>query len=151
MNEYLNTTMMHPREQIALVIARIYRRALTTTSRGNVSMIDDNGDVWITPSAVDKGSLQPADIVCVKRDGTIIGKHKPSSELPFHKAIYAMRPGIKAVIHGSQAQLEMPRDRLKKKESARIKASCDGGFRNELVIGTSAIAKITATRAPQPP
>jgi L-fuculose-phosphate aldolase len=99
MNEYLNTTMMHPREQIALVIARIYRRALTTTSGGNVSMIDDNGDVWITPSAVDKGSLQPADIVCVKRDGTIIGKHKPSSELPFHKAIYATRPGIKAVIH----------------------------------------------------
>jgi L-fuculose-phosphate aldolase len=99
MNEYLNTSMMHPRDQIALVIARIYRRALTTTSGGNISMIDDNGDVWITPSAVDKGSLQPADIVCVKRDGATIGKHKPSSELPFHKAIYTTRPGIRAVIH----------------------------------------------------
>lgn len=99
MNEILNTHMMHPRDQIALVIERIYRRALTTTSGGNISMIDDNGDIWITPSAVDKGSLQPSDIVCVKRDGTIVGKHKPSSEFPFHKAIYEVRPGLKAVIH----------------------------------------------------
>jgi L-fuculose-phosphate aldolase len=99
MNEILNTHMMHPRDQIALVIERIYRRALTTTSGGNISMIDDNGDIWITPSAVDKGSLQPSDIICVKRDGTVIGKHKPSSEFPFHKAIYEVRPGLKAVIH----------------------------------------------------
>lgn len=99
MNEILNTHLMHPRDQVALVIARIYRRALTTTSGGNISVIDDNGDIWITPSAVDKGSLQPSDIVCVKKDGTVIGKHKPSSEFPFHKAIYQIRPGIKAVIH----------------------------------------------------
>lgn len=99
MNEILNTQMMHPRDQIALVIERIYRRALTTTSGGNISMIDENGDIWITPSAVDKGSLQPSDIVCVKTDGTVVGKHKPSSEFPFHKAIYEMRPGLKAVIH----------------------------------------------------
>ena len=38
-------------------------------------------------------------IVCVKKDGTIIGKHKPSSEFPFHKAIYESRPDIKSVIH----------------------------------------------------
>jgi L-fuculose-phosphate aldolase len=99
MNEILNTHMMHPRDQIALVIERIYRRALTTTSGGNISMIDDNGDIWITPSAVDKGSLQPSDIVCVRKDGTVAGKHKPSSEFPFHKAIYEVRPGLKAVIH----------------------------------------------------
>jgi L-fuculose-phosphate aldolase len=99
MNEILNTNLMHPRDQIALVIARIYRRGLTTTSGGNISMIDENGDVWITPSAIDKGSLQASDIVCVKNDGTIVGKHKPSSEFPFHKAIYQSRPGLKAVIH----------------------------------------------------
>jgi len=99
MNEILNTHLMHPRDQIVLVIGRIYRRALTTTSGGNISMIDDNGDIWITPSAVDKGSLTPSDIVCVKRDGTVVGKHKASSEFPFHKAIYKARPSIKAVIH----------------------------------------------------
>jgi L-fuculose-phosphate aldolase len=99
MNEVLNTHLMYPRDQIVLVIGRIYRRALTTTSGGNISIIDDNGDIWITPSAVDKGSLTASDIVCVKEDGTVVGKHKPSSEFPFHKAIYKARPGIRAVIH----------------------------------------------------
>lgn len=90
---------MHPRDQIALVMSRIYRRGLTTTSGGNISIIDDNGDIWISPSAVDKGRLQPSDIVCVKKDGTTVGRHKASSEFPFHKAIYEIRPDIKAIIH----------------------------------------------------
>ena len=55
MNEILNTGLMHPRDQIALVMSRIYRRGLTTTSGGNISIIDENGDIWISPSGVDKG------------------------------------------------------------------------------------------------
>ncbi len=90
---------MHPRDQIILVIDRIYKLGLTTTSGGNISIIDENGDIWVTPSAVDKGSLQPRDIMCVKADGQIIGPHKPSSEFPFHRAIYECRPDIKAIIH----------------------------------------------------
>lgn len=95
----LDTKLMHPRDQIILVIDRIYKLGLTTTSGGNISIIDDNGDIWVTPSAVDKGSLQPRDIMCVKQDGSIIGPHKPSSEFPFHKAIYECRPDIKAIVH----------------------------------------------------
>lgn len=86
------SNLVHPRDQITLIISRIYKRGMTTTSGGNISIIDNNGDIWVTPSAVDKGSLSPSDIVCVKKDGTIVGKHKPSSEFPFHKAIYEVRP-----------------------------------------------------------
>lgn len=99
MNEILNCVLMHPSDQITLIISRIYRRGMTTTSGGNISIIDENGDIWITPSAVDKGTLTAADIICVKSNGTIIGKHKPSSEFPFHKAIYDNRPDLKAIIH----------------------------------------------------
>ncbi|HKK82406.1 MAG TPA: class II aldolase/adducin family protein [Prolixibacteraceae bacterium] len=98
MNE-LDINLMHPRDQIVLIISRIYNRGLTTTSGGNVSIIDDNGDMWVTPAAIDKGSLRASDIVLVKQDGTIEGKHRPSSEFPFHKAIYDIRPDLKAVIH----------------------------------------------------
>ncbi len=94
-----NIKLIHPRNQITEIISRIYKRGMTTTSGGNISIIDDSGDIWVTPSAVDKGSLTPADIICVKKDGTIIGEHKPSSEFPFHKAIYEARPDIKSVIH----------------------------------------------------
>jgi len=90
---------MHPREQIVMIIKRIYMGGLTTTSGGNVSIIDENGDIWVTPSAVDKGSLRESDIMQVKKNGEITGRHKPSSEFPFHKAIYDSRPDIKAIIH----------------------------------------------------
>lgn len=90
---------IHPRDEITTIISRIYKRGMTTTSGGNISVIDENGDIWVTPSAIDKGSLRASDIICVKKDGTIIGKHKPSSEFPFHKAIYEARPDIKSVIH----------------------------------------------------
>lgn len=95
----LDVNLMHPVEQINVIIGRIYRSGMTTTSGGNISIRDENGDVWITPSGVDKGNLTTKDIICVKPDGTIIGPHKPSSELPFHRAIYKIRPELNAVIH----------------------------------------------------
>lgn len=99
MKSLLNTTTMHPRDQIALIMLRIYDRVLTTTSGGNISIIDEDENIWITPAGVDKGLLKPSDIVCVRNDGTVVGAHKPSSEYPFHRAIYRKRPDIKAVIH----------------------------------------------------
>ncbi|MDR0757960.1 MAG: class II aldolase/adducin family protein [Tannerella sp.] len=95
----LDTKLMHPAEQIRVVISRIYRSGMTTTSGGNISIRDENGDIWITPGSVDKGSLTTKDIVCVKTDGTVVGTHKPSSEFPFHKAIYGIRPHATAIIH----------------------------------------------------
>lgn len=95
----LDTRLMHPADQITLIIGRIYRDGMTTTSGGNISIRDDNGDIWITPGSIDKGTLRASDIMCVKPDGTVIGRHKPSSEFPFHKAIYEMRPEMTAVIH----------------------------------------------------
>lgn len=95
----IDVNLMHPREQLVKIITRIYRNGMTTTSGGNISILDENGDIWVTPSAVDKGSLTEKDIVCVKKDGTIEGLHKPSSEFPFHKAIYDIRPDIKSIIH----------------------------------------------------
>ncbi len=89
----------HPKDQITAIIKRIYKAGMTTTSGGNISIKDNEGNIWVTPSAIDKGSLTRKDIICVTPDGEIIGNHKPSSEFPFHKAIYERRPDIKAVIH----------------------------------------------------
>jgi len=95
----LDVKLMHPVEQINIIISRIYRSGMTTTSGGNISIKDENGDIWITPSAVDKGTLTTKDIMCIKKDGSIVGLHKPSSEYPFHMAIYDERPELKAIIH----------------------------------------------------
>ena len=95
----MNISHLHPADQLVLYMQRIYSKGLTTTSGGNLSVMDGDGNIWITPAAVDKGSLTRGDIVCVCPDGTCIGAHKPSSELPFHRAVYAQRPELKAVLH----------------------------------------------------
>lgn len=64
----LDTTLMHPTEQISVIIGRIYRSGMTTTSGGNISIRDADGNIWITPSGIDKGALTARDIVCVKPD-----------------------------------------------------------------------------------
>lgn len=91
--------LLHPADQLIMIMKRIYGYGMTTTSGGNLSILDENGDIWITPGGVDKGSLTRSDIIRVKPDGTIIGDHKPSSEFPFHKLVYQSRPDVKAVLH----------------------------------------------------
>jgi L-fuculose-phosphate aldolase len=91
--------LLHPREQIVSIMKRIYVGEMTTLSGGNLSILDDEGNLWITPAGLDKGKLQPSDIVCILADGTKVGSHAPSSEYPFHKAIYEKRPDLKAVVH----------------------------------------------------
>jgi L-fuculose-phosphate aldolase len=91
--------MLHPADQLVMIMERIYGYGMTTTSGGNLSILDDNGDIWITPGSIDKGSLTRNDMVCIKPDGTIVGNHKPSSEYPFHQNVYKARPDLKAVLH----------------------------------------------------
>ena len=91
--------MLHPADQLVMMLDRIYHYGMTTTSGGNLSVLDDNGDIWITPSGIDKGSLTRRDIMQVKPDGTVIGPHTPSVELPFHRHIYKLRPDIRAIVH----------------------------------------------------
>ncbi len=95
----MDLNMLHPADQLVMFMERIYGYGMTTTSGGNLSILDDNGDIWITPGSVDKGSLTRNDMICIKPDGTIVGNHKPSSEYPFHQHIYKMRPDLKAVLH----------------------------------------------------
>lgn len=78
---------------------RIYAQRLTTTSGGNLSIRMPDGSIWITPASVDKGTLQASDMVRVLPDGGAEGDHRPSSELPFHQAVYAVRPDLMAMIH----------------------------------------------------
>lgn len=95
----MNFQLLHPRDQLVAIMNRIYHNGMTTLSGGNLSIKDDNGDIWITPSGVDKGTLTPKDIMCVRADGAVIGPHKPSIEFPFHRKIYELRPDFQAIVH----------------------------------------------------
>ena len=95
----MNIQYIHPADQLVMFMQRIYDKGMTTLSGGNLSITDSDGNVWITPGSVDKGTLTRKDIICVHPDGSMEGPHKPSSELPFHLSVYKMRPDLSAVLH----------------------------------------------------
>lgn len=95
----MNFDLLHPAQQIVMTMDRIYGYGMTTTSGGNLSILEENGDLWITPAGVDKGSLTPADIMHVSAGGKVTGPHRPSVELPFHQWIYQHRPDLRAIVH----------------------------------------------------
>ncbi|MFN7731877.1 MAG: class II aldolase/adducin family protein [Pirellula sp.] len=98
-------SLVHPRDEIMQTMERIYRYRMTTTSGGNLSIRDGERNIWITPARIDKGSLTRDDIVCVRPDGSVDGKHRPSSEFPFHRAIYDAREDIHGVVHAHPVAL----------------------------------------------
>ena len=80
-------------------IHRLYREGLTTASGGNISMKEELGNIWISPSQIDKGFLTEEDFACVNADGDMMNSNKPSMEFPFHQAIYKKYPEVNAICH----------------------------------------------------
>jgi L-fuculose-phosphate aldolase len=92
-------SLTHPADELVAIMDRIYHYRMTTTSGGNLSILDEENTLWITPSRLDKGNLRREHIVSVRPDGSTDGQHKPSSEYPFHQQIYAARPDLRAIVH----------------------------------------------------
>ena len=136
--------LIHPRDEIIRIMERIYRFRMTTTSCGNLSF-RDGCDIWITPAKVDKGSLRREDIVCVHDDGSVEGPHPPSSEFPFHQAIYAARPDVGGIVHAHSVALvafsisgRVPNTRL----FHQARAICgEAGFAPYALPGSKALAE----------
>ncbi len=99
------TSFTHPKDEILQTMERIYNYRMTTTSGGNISIREENGEIWITPARVDKGNLRREDMVCMRGDQVIEGRHPPSSEYPFHVAIYDARPDLRAIVHAHPVAL----------------------------------------------
>ena len=67
---------------------------------GNISIRIFSDRFLITPSGSCLGTLNTEDLVYVDAEGqTLVGRVKPSSELPMHLEIYKRRPDVYAIIH----------------------------------------------------
>ncbi len=85
-------------EILSNCIRDLYMNGFTTASGGNISQKDEDDNIWISPSQIDKGFLKPNQFACLKNNEWI-GEYKPSMEFPFHLAIYENDPEVKAVCH----------------------------------------------------
>lgn len=88
------------REEVAYFMRRLYNKNLTTCSGGNISLRGPDNLVLITPSALDKGELQPDQVVVVEMNGRNLTPNlKPTIEVDLHTALFRRRPEVGAVVH----------------------------------------------------
>jgi L-fuculose-phosphate aldolase len=82
-------------------VGRLLReRGLAVGMSGNVGARLDDGRIAITPSTMEYDEMAPDDIVIVHPDGSPSeGRHRPSSELALHLAVFAARPDVRAMVH----------------------------------------------------
>ncbi len=129
---------LHPSQELVEIMQRIYDLRMTTTSGGNLSVRDGRGMVWMTPGGVDKGALQPSDIVWLRADGTFSGRRRASSERHLHEHIYAARPDVGGVLHAHSPALVAC-------SMARTVPEVDGtGFAPFAVPGTDQLGEVAA-------
>ncbi|HWH75583.1 MAG TPA: class II aldolase/adducin family protein [Methylibium sp.] len=86
------------RPAIVAALQRLDALGLNRGSTGNLSHRCGAG-MLITPTGMGAEELRPEDLVWVGDDGTLRGDWQPSSESPFHAAIYRGRPGLHAIVH----------------------------------------------------
>jgi L-fuculose-phosphate aldolase len=93
----MNETQL--RQEIVAVAQAIDRAGFCPSKSGNVSVRLGDGLV-ITPSGLPYAQTSPEDLIRLSLDGTVLeGSRKPSSEWPFHVAIYRARPDAQAIVH----------------------------------------------------
>ena len=86
------------RNAIIATALRMNELGINRGKSGNVSA-RIGGGFLITPSALPYDETEPQDIVTVHDDGQAVGRYLPSSEWRFHRAIYAARPEVHAIVH----------------------------------------------------
>lgn len=85
--------------EIVAVAQAIDKAGFCPSKSGNVSA-RTSGGFLITPSGLPYVQTTPADLIELSLDGTVLsGSRKPSSEWPFHVAIYKARPEAQAIVH----------------------------------------------------
>jgi L-fuculose-phosphate aldolase len=90
------------RAQAVSAVRRLDALGLNRGSTGNLSVRPARkgaAGFWITPTGMGGGDLTADDLVWMGDDGRVAGAWEPSSEWPFHRAVYAARPDLAAVVH----------------------------------------------------
>ncbi|WP_119352575.1 class II aldolase/adducin family protein [Azohydromonas sediminis] len=91
-----------PRAAVVETVRRLDALGLNRGSTGNVSVRaqrDGASGCWITPTGMGAEGLAADDLVWLGDDGRVDGRWQPSSEAPFHRAVYAARADLHAVVH----------------------------------------------------
>ncbi len=77
----------------------LYVRGLASGSAGNMSAMQSDGKIIVTPTGCCLGDLRYDELSTVDLNGKLIDGPKPTKEAKFHAAIMKNNPDIKAIVH----------------------------------------------------
>jgi len=87
------------RSEVLRAAQRLSETGLSLGTSGNVSCRGDGG-MLLTPTALSYARMSEEDIVELNLEGELLAGHRrPSTEWPFHAAIYRGRPEAGGVVH----------------------------------------------------
>lgn len=87
-------------EKFIRVCHRLAGRLYVTSQGGNLAWKLEDDLLLITPTKLNKGDVQPEDVVFINLKGqTIEGKRKPTGETPMYLKFFSARADILSVIH----------------------------------------------------
>ncbi len=88
------------RREICLVGRWMYEREYIVACEGNLSVRLGESRILTTPTCMNKGMLDPEDLVVVDLEGRQLeGQRHASSEVLMHLLFYRLRPDVQAVCH----------------------------------------------------
>ncbi|MCU4156208.1 class II aldolase/adducin family protein [Carboxylicivirga sp. A043] len=88
------------KKEVAKWMRRLYKKGLTTSLGGNISLRIDEHHIAITASETDKGRIKASQIAIVAMDGQLVDlSNKVSMETGMHLSIYNKRSDVMAIVH----------------------------------------------------
>ncbi len=96
----VDTSLAQLRRDLCDASHELHRRGWVANHDGNASLRLAAGRFLMTPTAMSKRLIGEHDLIVVDGGGKVVqGARKPFSEWALHKAIFAIRPDVQAVIH----------------------------------------------------
>jgi len=87
-------------ESFLRVCHRLAASMYVTSQGGNLAWKLEDDLLLITPTQMNKGDIQPEDVVFINLKGKVVeGSKRPTGETPMYLKFFNERPDIKSVIH----------------------------------------------------
>ena len=93
-------TLPEARRALLAIARELHQRGWVANHDGNVTLRLPGDHLLATPTALSKRALTENDLLVLDaRDRVLQGGRRPFSELKLHRAVYAARPDVRAVVH----------------------------------------------------
>jgi len=137
------------RKEVARFMRRLYKKGLTTTSGGNISLKISEEHILITPSATDKGRMKWKEVGIMSMMGeNLTPELKPSIEKDLHLNIYKKNTEVTAIIHAHPVfatSFTATRCTINTGLTAEARAICgEPRFVPYALMGSADLAQVTA-------